>query len=126
VPAVSPEVLAYLMGLEWPGNIRELENVARRFVLLGVPAALDELRRRARPSAPASSAPAAPAAAASAGGEVRPLKDVVRDATRQAILDALAATGGSRTEAARRLGVSRKTLFNKMTELGVKEESSWS
>jgi DNA-binding NtrC family response regulator len=66
--------------------------------------------------------PRAPAAAA----EVRQLKDVVRDATRQAILDALAATGGSRTNAAQVLGVSRKTLFNKMREVGIQEETSWS
>jgi DNA-binding NtrC family response regulator len=134
VPEVDPVTLRHLMAFDWPGNIRELENAAKRFVLLGVEAGLAELRkRRAHPSgAQVAVAPPPPTASGpmprptAACAEVRQLKDVVRDATRQAILDALAATGGSRTNAAQVLGVSRKTLFNKMREVGIQEETSWS
>ena len=124
VPALEPAQLDWLMTLDWPGNVRQLESLARRVVLLGPAPALEELRRRAPSTAP-SPAPATSAPSAT-DVAVRPLEEVVREATREAILAALAATGGSRTRAAELLGVSRKTLFNKMRELGIKEESSWS
>ena len=123
LPALAPADLDWLQTLDWPGNVRELENLARRLVLLGPATALDELRRR-RATGP-SLPPAAPTASPPPGA-VRPLDDVVREATRQAILDALAATQGSRTRAAELLGVSRKTLFNKMRELQIEEETHWS
>ncbi|MCA8921458.1 MAG: sigma-54-dependent Fis family transcriptional regulator [Planctomycetes bacterium] len=122
VPALSPLQQATLEAHPWPGNIRELENVAQRIVLLGPERALALLAK----------APGQPAAGLEvdarddSGSDVRPLKDVVQDASRSAILTALQATSGSRTQAAKLLGVSRKTLFNKMQELGIKEESSWS
>ncbi len=137
-PTPTPAHLARLLAHPWPGNVRELENVARRVVLLGPEQALAELARGAGPqpfASPAGSPPAtagAPAPGtqatppAAAQGPVRPLADVVADATRAAIVAALAAHDGSRTKAADALGVSRKTLFNKMRELGIQEESSWS
>lgn len=130
-PTLSAEQRAHLARHPWPGNIRELENATKRMVLLGVDLALAELERaRARLSPRAE-----PPAAASPGDavlraptllEVVTLKETLQEATRTAILTALRATGGSRTEAAQALGVSRKTLFNKMQELGIREESSWS
>ncbi|MGE0709693.1 MAG: sigma-54-dependent transcriptional regulator [Planctomycetota bacterium] len=112
----------------WPGNIRELENTAKRIALLGPDLALAELERRGRrPSDATLPAPAATAPdAAPRPEDVLPLRDAIRNATRDAILHALRACAGSRTQAAQVLGVSRKTLFNKMQELGIKEESSWS
>ncbi len=125
-PDLDAPTLAQLTALDWPGNIRELENVAKRLVLLGPAAALTELRRRRAPApAPAPGSPPTPTPS-TPPGEVRPLDEVVREATRRAILDALAATRGSRTNAAQALGVSRKTLFNKMRELGIQEETHWS
>ena len=124
VPALAAEQRAFLEALDWPGNIRQLDSAAKRLVLLGADVALADLRRRARPRAapqppPAADAPPRPE-------DVVPLKDAVREATRAAILRALEATQGNRTQAAQLLGVSRKTLFNKMQDLGIREESSWS
>jgi DNA-binding NtrC family response regulator len=128
-PPLAPALLDALAAHDWPGNIRELETAAKRIVLLGADAALDELRRRTR---------RAPTAAGERGGErvnersftpapgeVAPLAETIRRASRDAILAALRAAGGSRTRAAELLEVSRKTLFNKMQELGIREDTSW-
>jgi two-component system response regulator AtoC len=124
-PTLRDEEVRWLQTLEWPGNIRQLENFSKRVVLLGTDAALGELRRRSV-SAPAATTAVAPASPPpSAPGAVKTLEDAVKDATRAAILSALAATGGQRTQAAELLGVSRKTLFNKMRELSIQEESHW-
>ncbi|MEZ6183465.1 MAG: sigma-54 dependent transcriptional regulator [Planctomycetota bacterium] len=120
VPELSPVQRETLLRYPWPGNIRELENVAQRIVLLGPERALALLQRS--PNA----TPSQIAFLEDSSSDVRPLKDVVQDASRSAILAALQATSGSRTQAAKLLGVSRKTLFNKMQELDIKEESSWS
>ena len=127
-PSPSPDQLAFLNAYPWPGNIRQLENTAKRMVLLGIDAALVELRRRAKASTPLAAHAPAPITpdAALAPEDVLPLKEVVREATRNAILSALRAAKGSRTDAARLLAVSRKTLFNKMQDLGIREESHWS
>ncbi|MCW8138223.1 MAG: sigma-54-dependent Fis family transcriptional regulator, partial [Planctomycetota bacterium] len=123
-PSIDDATLRELLALDWPGNIRELENAAKRLVLLGPVAGLAELRRRrGHASGPVAAVMPSPRPADCA---VRPLDDVVREATRGAILAALAAAGGSRTNAAQLLGVSRKTLFNKMRELGIQEETHWS
>ncbi|MBX3471127.1 MAG: sigma-54-dependent Fis family transcriptional regulator [Planctomycetes bacterium] len=123
-PAIDDATLRELLAFDWPGNIRELENAAKRLVLLGPVAGLAELRRRrGHASGPVAAVTPSPRPA---DGAVRPLDDVVREATRGAILAALAAVGGSRTNAAQLLGVSRKTLFNKMRELGIQEETHWS
>ncbi|RMG10205.1 MAG: two-component system response regulator, partial [Planctomycetota bacterium] len=124
-PELSPEHLAALRAHPWPGNIRQLENTCKRIVLLGPEAALLELGREAKAPPPSAAAPPADEAPP-CPADVRPLKEVVRQATREAILAALRATQGSRTQAAQLLGVSRKTLFNKMQDLGIREESSWS
>jgi DNA-binding NtrC family response regulator len=134
-PELTPADLSFLHGLEWPGNVRELENTAKRLVLLGANTGLAEVRRRLRRSGAASPEPSSPTPAAATAPpenpslkpeDVEPLRDVLQEATRQAVIRALKASGGQRTQAAALLGVSRKTLFNKMQELGIREESSWS
>ena len=122
LPTLDGSARARLERHPWPGNIRELENTAKRIVILGATVALAELERtraRALPSDP-SPADALPDTAGMT------LKEAVQVASRAAILSALQVSEGSRTEAAKALGVSRKTLFNKMQDLGIREESSWS
>ena len=121
-PTPNPEQLAFLQRHPWPGNVRQLENTAKRMVLLGIEAALMELRRRMPVALPEPSQ----TPTSVSPEDIQPLKETVREATRTAILKALRATQGSRTAAAELLGVSRKTLFNKMQDLGIREESSWS
>ena len=95
VPALDSESRRALRGHRWPGNVRELRNVLERAVVLSPPGTLrlgplDD--SRAGSSGPSGVLPF-PA----------PLSDVVRTAA-QAMLEM---TGGNKSEAARRLGISR-------------------
>jgi len=108
---LSPQVMATLMEYSWPGNIRELENVVRRFVLLGERAVLDALL-----SAPSEGASVVPLS--QNGFEA--LRDVARrgaqEAERKALTAVLDQVGWNRVAAARALKVSYKTLLNKIAE----------
>jgi two-component system response regulator AtoC len=108
---LSPQVMATLMEYSWPGNIRELENVVRRFVLLGERAVLDALL-----SAPSEGASVVPLS--QNGFEA--LRDVARrgaqEAERKALSAVLDHVGWNRVAAARALKVSYKTLLNKIAE----------
>ena len=112
---VSPEALAKLAAYPWPGNIRELENVLSRAALLSDG---DEIGPGDLPLL--GDAEATPAGALADG---RPLKDIVSDTVRaverQAIRDALARAGGSPTRAAKLLGISRASIYNKLREHGI-------
>ena len=114
------------MGYAWPGNVRELENVIYEAMVhaegdrldAGRPAGPGAIpgpaRRRAESrTAPLPRRPARGRIAAGRG-------PVAADGTAKAMIEkALREAGGNRTEAARRLGISRKTLFNKMKALGL-------
>jgi len=94
-----------LASYSWPGNLRELNNVIKRATLLaqGELIGTDELRLTMNPEVPSST--------------TAPLHD---DATeRQRIADALRATGGNKSKAARLLEVDRKTLYNKLKKYGM-------
>jgi DNA-binding NtrC family response regulator len=137
-PPLSPEALALLEGYGWPGNIRELRNVVERALLLCTgdaisPAHLPVEKLRAtlavappRPHAPPLSSP--PSAAPSPVAEARTIElplpieidRHVREIERQRIREALSNAGGNQTEAARLLGVSRRTLINRLEAYGIK------
>jgi len=130
VSEVSPAAMELLQRYAWPGNVRELENVLERTLLFCTADAIavEELPEVVQgPSPPGR--PAAPADAprpdALAAGEAS-LKEIVRAETerveRNLIIAALQETGGNVTHAAKRLKISRKSLQNKMKELGLREE----
>lgn len=110
-PRVLPEVLAALTGYDWPGNIRELENVVERMVLLAEIEALglDQVPAEIRGLAPSGEA----------GSFREKLDDVSHAAEKQMLLEALGKTDGNRTKAAQLLGISRRTLQNKIKEYGL-------
>jgi DNA-binding NtrC family response regulator len=110
-PAISPAARELLRGYRWPGNVRELRNVIDRATLLCDGTIEVGQLPDDRMSRPAVAAPAE----ASGLGEVRVQADALE---RQAIESALARTGGNQTEAARQLGISRRTLTNKLNQHG--------
>jgi transcriptional regulator with PAS, ATPase and Fis domain len=120
VRAIDAEALRTLMEYHWPGNVRELENiVGRAMIAMSITDTVIESRflpplGPARAAAPAQMAPAAPAAA-----ELLSLDEVVARAEREALVQALAATGGNKTEAARRLGIAPRTLYYKLERHGL-------
>jgi DNA-binding NtrC family response regulator len=110
---ISPEALAALEAYPWPGNIRELDNVMRQATLLSLGAVLlsrhlpDWVRKGAAETAPPATAPR------------RPLGSEREAAEKGLIRRVLADHGQSRTRAARELGISRMTLYQKMKKYGL-------
>ena len=107
------EALAGLRAHRWPGNVRELENTVHRAVLLASDAQIgvgDIVLADGTPLAPGDgSAPSAQATATLVG---RTVADVERDL----IIDTLKHCAGNRTHAARLLGISIRTMRNKLHE----------
>jgi DNA-binding NtrC family response regulator len=114
---VSAGALAKLAAYSWPGNIRELENVLARAALL---CDGDEIEASDLPALGDGHLGDAHGPGVADG---RTLKDIVADATRaverQAIRDALARADGSPAKAARLLGISRASIYNKLKEYGI-------
>jgi DNA-binding NtrC family response regulator len=108
---MSPAALARLDAYHWPGNIRELENVIERAAILSDG---QEIHARDLPPLETAMPIVAP------GDVAMPLKDrvaqAVRAVEREAIIEALQAEQGSPTRAAKRLGISRASLYNKLKE----------
>lgn len=126
VPAFpSAEVIARLKAHVWPGNVRELENWVERAVVFGRFTPEDLERTAPVLAAPviAGEAEVSDAASAVVPLGVRTLKEAVGEAERAAVVAALSAAGGNKAQAARLLGVSYKTLFNKIHEHGIKESA---
>jgi transcriptional regulator with PAS, ATPase and Fis domain len=120
---VSRTLLEACMEYAWPGNIRELENFVRRYLIIGDESqALRQLQQdvTAFGTGPVPvPSPSASTPAARPGDlkeEVRRLKE---GAERMAITRALALTSGNRTEAARLLHISVRALQYKIRNFGV-------
>jgi len=108
IDGFSDEVLAMFDAHPWPGNVRELRNVIERAVLFcrGPVVTADDL--------PGSLRGAVSSPQRQASRLVVSMQEAVEQAEIEAIQAALAATGGRRAEAAELLGVSRKTLWEKI------------
>jgi two-component system response regulator AtoC len=115
--ALDQGAIAVLEAQSWPGNVRQLQNFIERLVVLAEGDALGEgeVERELARKLPGS----APVAKSESGTESgsRLLEDSRRDAERAALQTALAQAKGNRTLAARLLGISRRTLYNKLEEL---------
>ena len=118
VLGIQPDALALLERHDWPGNVRELRNVIRGAVLESKTTVL----QKAVVQRLLSGAPVKPAAGRTI--TKRSLKEVAdaaaRDAERQLICEALRASQGNKTQAARVLQTDFKTLHVKMKALGIK------
>jgi transcriptional regulator with PAS, ATPase and Fis domain len=109
VRGVNPEVLDLFASYSWPGNVRELRNVLERAAIVS------DRDLIGRASLPADFGHA-PAATASDLASLRfPLGTTVEAAERELILQTLASTN-NKTRAAELLGISLKTLHNKLKE----------
>ena len=112
---LAPETLTVLERYAWPGNIRELKNAMQRAAALArgsqiLPEHLPERLGRIH----ASIAPTVTAAPTANGDELTRLRDQISEVDRLRIVDALERCSGNQTRAARELGISRRTLVNRM------------
>ncbi|MBI3327609.1 MAG: sigma-54-dependent Fis family transcriptional regulator [Nitrospinae bacterium] len=112
VEGIEREALDCLMAYPWPGNVRELENVIE-----GLFALRDLKQAITKEDLPAGLKHAARVPLPEPVGEVRSLAD----AEKEAILRALHATGGNKSKASERLGISRDRLYRKMELYGIQE-----
>jgi DNA-binding NtrC family response regulator len=125
ISGISAECLAALRAHHWPGNVRELQNVIERAVILCGDG--EELQTKhlgfstLSTPAPGASAPVQPSmpvpeatASVPSENEVVPLAELER----RQILLSLELCKGNRTHAAKRLGISIRTLRNKLHEYG--------
>ncbi len=113
---ISEEAVRLLASMSWPGNVRELENVIERLAIF---AATDEIcaeevrgertRRNQAMSAPENSTASLP-------GKLQEME-------RQEILRVLRESGGNKSLAARKLGIERKTLYEKARRLAIDLQS---
>ena len=120
---LSPEALAELNDYDFPGNVRELENILERAVALSEGGEIRPGDLRLHPLlGPEEGAEEAAAAGAGAPGPAgAPLPAYLDKVEREAILAALAKTGFNRTAAAKLLGVTFRTLRYRMQRLGIRE-----
>ncbi len=138
VPSLGPEIMRMLEAREWPGNVRELRNVIERAVVLSGAAEGRELRDEHFPPDMVVTSPMSQRAvpvdvafdkepptgrfgllSGSPEGGARDLASELRDIERKRIVEALAATRGNQSQAARDLGVSRAVLLNRMKVFGL-------
>jgi transcriptional regulator with PAS, ATPase and Fis domain len=115
--AVSPEALARLEAYPWPGNIRQLENVMQRSVLMSagpellwthLPKPIQEYGESSRSSSPTA-----------IGSLLQNRQEFERCAIQRALMN----SGDTRARAASALGISRVTLYKKMKKYGLMESS---
>ncbi len=113
---ISPELMTCFLEYPWPGNVRELENAVERMVLL---ATGTELTRADLPDF----LQAGNSAEAEPSGLAIPEQGLSLEETeKQAILQTLKLCGGNQTHAARRLGISRRTLAYRLEKYGLSGE----
>ncbi|MSQ88932.1 MAG: nitrogen regulation protein NR(I) [Betaproteobacteria bacterium] len=127
---LSDEVLAHLARMDFPGNVRQLENLCHWLTVMAPGQAIDivDLPVEFR-GAPASVATAADWIAALeqeverrlARGESGVLDQLTRQFERSLIVKALARSGGRRIEAAKLLGMGRNTITRKIQDLGIND-----
>ena len=108
VKHVSKAAINKLMAYRWPGNVRELENLIERAVILcqGDTITPEDLPLPVDRYSPA-------------GDDVVALKEALRTAERQIVLDALEKCGHDKRLAAKRLKISRASIYSKVKSLGL-------
>jgi DNA-binding NtrC family response regulator len=117
---ISPAALERLSKHDWPGNVRELENTIQRALTLCCGSVI-KTEDLLIPDAPLPG---------DGGRETKPVEIGVsagvtmREMEKQLICRTLEDTGGNRTQAARRLGISLRTLRNKLNEFGLQDRQA--
>ena len=114
IKGFTPQAMDALLKYSWPGNVRELENAVERAAILCLGEYISERELpMAVSSAPKNNDAPTLAELQGAAGE-EPISMTLDEMERAAILRTLQDTGDNKSEAARRLGITRATLHNKL------------
>jgi DNA-binding NtrC family response regulator len=106
---ISDTAVALLRGHRWRGNVRELRNLMERIAVLTPGADIEDALVRS----------VLPEAAVDAGDASYDLAAATAETERRTILQALAATGDNKVEAATLLGIGERTLWTKLKKYGI-------
>jgi DNA-binding NtrC family response regulator len=134
-PGIHPEAVEKLAAYDWPGNIRELQNVLKKALIFnrGAPLQKEEITlgngegHKNGPVAAAGDLSGWVRSRLRSGGQERLFDAAIDEVARLLVGEALEMSGGNRSRAARLLGVSRPTLHAKMEKyrLGAPAEAVW-
>ena len=113
--SIDPEAVRRLQEMNWPGNVRELENTVNRLAIFAPTGQIT--RADVETEARRTQESIHPEAAAGV------LPDRLLELEREHIVRILRQTHGNKSEAARRLGIERKTLYKKALRLGIDLQS---
>ena len=123
---LTPEAMDALLTYDWPGNIRELRTAIEHGVVMatGPKITLRDLPMAVRRAASPAGAglPGGVSATEAFGEKASPLD--LHETERRLIAQALAATNGNVTAAAKKLGISRRTLHRKINEMNLSKKSA--
>jgi two-component system response regulator PilR (NtrC family) len=111
-PVLTPAAIDRLRRYAFPGNVRELENILERAAALDEDGRIDADELHLPQALPASGPPPAP------DGE-QPLEDYLGEVERQAIVKVLEETRWNRTAAAKKLGMTLRSLRYRLSKLGI-------
>jgi two-component system response regulator AtoC len=117
LPAVSPAAWAALARHAYPGNVRELSHAVEHAVVLS---GGGEIGLQHLPASIVAQTAGRPSTEATPGtGEVRPLQAAIKEFEREYLLRAITQANGKRIRAAEMLGISRKSLWEKLRLYGI-------
>src|SRR5213082_364805 len=119
---LSPDAMDALLAYDWPGNVRELRTAIEHGVVMatGQQITLRDLPMALRQAATAK-LPGGVSPTVAFGEKTSPLD--LHETERRLIAQALAATNGNVTAAAKKLGISRRTLHRKINEMNLAKKS---
>jgi DNA-binding NtrC family response regulator len=120
---LSEDARTYLLAHDWPGNIRELRNACERAVLLATGSMIERqhlsIEEPKRGPARYRSPTTPPPGSMLSSDMPSQVRATVAELEKQRILEALEKCAGNQTRAAELLGISRRTLINRLDEYGI-------
>ena len=105
VQRIAPDAIKALQGYKFPGNVRELENIIERAVILADTEVITLKELEVSPTTPKAFVK----------------KGTLEDIQKQVIQEALLRWEGNRSKAAEELGITRQTILNKIKEYGIED-----
>jgi two-component system, NtrC family, response regulator AtoC len=119
---LAEDAKAWILAHDWPGNIRELRNACERAVLLATGSVIERQHLTIDEAKRAPSrfrSPTTPPGAMVSSDMPSQVRATVAELEKQRILEALDKCAGNQTRAAELLGISRRTLINRLDEYGI-------
>ena len=121
---LTSEAMNTLLNYNWPGNVRELRTAIEHGVVMasGPKITVRELPMAVRQASGGGTVPGGVSTSRAAGEKASPLD--LHETERKLIMQALATTNGNITAAAKKLGISRRTLHRKINEMNAEKQQS--